>query len=410
MEYPVHRFRNNSKAIALGDPAWEEAREHHLIDLQVRVQDDHHLALAESGFEFINLSSCSYLGLHYHPALLEGAIDGLRRAKVLDEPISRIRVRLTMLDDIEAVLGDLFRANCIVTVTASAATSGVLPLLASGHLSDGGPPVMVFDKYCHFSMNLIKPICADETLVLTAPHNDLNFVEDACKKYPRVAYVADGVYSLGGAAPVRELMALQDRYGLFLYFDDSHSLSVYGQRGEGYVRALMGEELDPRTIIVASLCKGFGGSGGVIMLGPAGRRDVTIRFGGPLGWSQKLNSAGMGAAFASARIHNSPELGELQDKLQRNLALFDSRIETQDKGDSFSIRLVPVGDEALASDISGEIFKRGFYTSPVFFPIVERGKAGLRVMIRADNKPEDIVQFCDAVEELVGQYRPVAVV
>jgi 7-keto-8-aminopelargonate synthetase-like enzyme len=409
MDQPMHRFRHNAKAIALGNPGWEEAKAHHLLDLQIRFDDHDRLVLADSGSELINLSSCSYLGLHYHPAILEGAIEGLRRAKVLDEPISRIRMRLTMVDEVEAKLAELFRAHCIITITASAATSGVLPLLASGHLSDGQPPVMVFDKYCHFSMNLIKPICADETLVLTSPHNDLDYIEDACKKHPRVAYVADGVYSLGGAAPVRELMDLQDRYGLFLFFDDSHSLSVYGERGEGYARSLLGEELNPLTIIVASLCKGFGGSGGVVMLGPVERHDLTLRFGGPLGWSQKLNSAGMGAAFASVKIHQSPELAELQGKLRRNLELFDSRIETNEKGDRFSIRLVPIGDEKLASVISGEILQRGFYTSPVFFPIVERGKAGLRVMLRANNTPEEIERFCDAVEELTGQYRAAAV-
>jgi 7-keto-8-aminopelargonate synthetase-like enzyme len=402
MEHPIHRFRHNTKAIALGNPAWNEAREHHLIDLRVRVAGNDRLALDESGFEFVNLSSCSYLGLHEHPALIEGAVEALRRAKVLDVPISRVRIRLSMLDDLEARFSSLFRAKAICTVTASAATLGVLPLLASGHLSGGEPPVMVFDKHCHFSMSLVKPICADETLVLTSPHNDLDFLEDICRKHPRVAYVADGVYSVGGAAPVPELLELQDRYGLFLFFDDSHSLSVTGERGEGYARSLMPDELHPRTILVASLCKGFGGSGGVLLLGPEEHTDLVIRFGGPLAWSQKLNSAGMGAAFASIAIHESPELAELQGKLRRNLALFDSRIATDQRGDGFPIRRVPIGDEARASEISGEIFRRGFYTSPVFFPIVERGKAGLRVMIRADNDPKDILAFCDAVRDEVG--------
>jgi 7-keto-8-aminopelargonate synthetase-like enzyme len=111
MDQPIHRFRHNTKAIALGNPGWEEARAHHLIDLQVRVDDNDRLVMADSGFEFINLSSCSYLGLHYHPALLEGAIDGLRRAKVLDEPISRVRIRLTMLDELEAKLGECCRSS-----------------------------------------------------------------------------------------------------------------------------------------------------------------------------------------------------------------------------------------------------------------------------------------------------------
>jgi len=406
----VHRFRNNDRAIALGNPAWDEAQARHLIDLRVRVVGNDRLQEEGTDFQFVNLSSCSYLGLHNHPAILEGAIRGLNEAQVLWVPVSRIRMRLAIMDEVEQGLSDLFRAHCIATVTASAGTAGVLPLVASGHLSDGTPPVMIFDKLCHFSMNLIKPICADETTVLTSPHNDLNFVEDVCKKHPRVAYVADGAYSLGGTAPVEGLLELQDRYGLFLFFDDSHSLSVTGEHGEGYARSLMGAVLHPRTVLVASLGKAFGGSGGVILLPSAKHHDITVRFGGPLAWSQWPNSAGLGAARASIEIHKSPLLKELQAKLRQNLAYFDSRIHTEEKGDNSSIRLVVIGDEMRTSEVSGEIFRRGFYTSPVFFPVAERGKAGLRVMIRADNNLKDIEAFCDAVEELVPQHQSVAVV
>jgi 7-keto-8-aminopelargonate synthetase-like enzyme len=410
-EKSIHKFRNNQKAVSLGNPAWDEAQDHHLIDLVVEVAGNDRLRDESTGFEFVNLSSCSYLGLHNHPAILEGAIEGLRRSQVLWVPVSRIRMRLSIMDEVESGLSELFRSHCIATVTASAATAGVLPLIASGHLADGKPPVMVFDKYCHFSMNLIKPICADETTVLTSPHNDVNFVEDACKKYPRVAYVADGAYSLGGAAPVKELLELQDRYGLFLFFDDSHSLSVCGEHGEGHARALMGDAMSPLTVIVASLGKAFGCTGGVIMLASPKHHALTVRFGGPLAWSQWPNSAGLGAALASIRLHKSPLLQELQGRLRQNLELFDSRIATEDKGgESSSIRMVLIGDEVRTSEISGEIFRRGFYTSPVFFPVVERGKAGLRVMIRADNSPQDIEKFCDAVGDLVAQETPAAAI
>ncbi|HYG61564.1 MAG TPA: hypothetical protein VEL74_03205, partial [Thermoanaerobaculia bacterium] len=140
-----------------------------------------------------------------------------------------------------------------------------------------------------------------------------------------------------------------------------------------------------------------------IMMGPetAAHHDLIIRFGGPLAWSQHLNSAGMGAGLASVRIHESPELPRLQGKLRENLALFDSLIGTEQSGDDFSIRMVVIGSEAAAADASGKIFERGFYTSPVFFPIVERGKAGLRVMLRADNRPEDIRTFCELVRDAV---------
>src|ERR1700759_4936054 len=127
MDKTIHRFRNNQKAVALGNPAWDEAQDHHLIDLVVAVAGNDRLRDESTGFEFVNLSSCSYLGLHNHPDILQGAMDGLQRSQVLWVPVSRIRMRLSIMDEVEAGLSELFRAHCITAVTASAATAGVLP-------------------------------------------------------------------------------------------------------------------------------------------------------------------------------------------------------------------------------------------------------------------------------------------
>jgi 7-keto-8-aminopelargonate synthetase-like enzyme len=307
------------------------------------------------------------------------------------------------MDELEARLAELYRARSMVTLSASAASAGILPLIASGHLTDGKPRVMVFDKAAHFSMNLIKPICADEAPVLTAPHNDLNFLEDVCKKHQRVAYVADGFYSMGGATLVKELVELQDRYGLFLYFDDSHGLSIYGERGEGFVRALLGPELNPLTVVIASMAKAFGSTGGVVMLGPKQKEDIVARFGGPLGWSQNISPPIIGASLASARLHASPELHQLQQKLRANIRLFDELVTTPHRGEHFPIKVIEIGEEAQAVQRSRQMLERGFYTSAVFFPIVPRGKAGLRIMLRADLAREDIVRLGTAVRDIVGQ-------
>ncbi|MDP9120304.1 MAG: aminotransferase class I/II-fold pyridoxal phosphate-dependent enzyme [Acidobacteriota bacterium] len=405
-ENAIHRFRNNVTAIPHGNKGWNEAWENRLLGIRVKFAGDDRFE-DKDGDRFVNLCSCSYLGLNQHPALREGAIEALSRERLITMPISRVRLQLTILDELETGLESLFRARAVTTISCSAASAGVLPLIASGHLTDDGEPrVMVFDKFCHFSMNLIKPICADETTVLTAPHNDLNYVEDVCKKHRRVAYVADGVYSMGGATKVSELLALQDRYGLFLYLDDSHSLSVLGEHGEGYVRSQLPDELPPLTIVVASLAKAFGASGGVIMLGPRKHEPVLSRFGGPMAWSQGPNIAAMGASMASIKIHRSPELGWLQRCLQDNVAIFDSRIDTEQSGNGLPIRLIPIGEEARTTEYSRRILEAGFYTSAVFFPIVEKGKAGLRIMIRADSHPDDIRRFCDVVQEVVKSEGP----
>ncbi|WP_394826703.1 aminotransferase class I/II-fold pyridoxal phosphate-dependent enzyme [Pendulispora albinea] len=396
----IHRFRNNGTAIKDGNQAWNAALEGGLIDIRVDYDANGRLRRLD-GHRFVNLCSCSYLGLASHPAILEGAIDALRSQGAMDLPITRIRLRLNLLEEFEDELTKLMGARTVCAVTCSSATAGVLPLVASGHMTeDGRPRVMVFDKFAHFSMNLIKPICADETEVLTARHNDLNFLEDVCKKKERVAYVCDGVYSTGGSAPIKELLTLQDRYGLYLFIDDSHSLSLWGEHGQGYARSQMAE-VNPLTTIVASLGKGWGTSGGIIMLGAPQFEAVLARFGGPLAWSQGLNVPSIGASMASLKLHRTPELGRLQRSLRDNILLFDELVTTPERGDGFPLKVIRVGEAEDAVRASAGILERGFYTSAVFFPIVKKGEAGLRIMLRADLTPDDIRAFAAAVHEFV---------
>jgi 7-keto-8-aminopelargonate synthetase-like enzyme len=395
-----HRFRNNASAIKDGNQAWSAALEGGLIDIRVDYDANGRLRRLD-GHQFLNLCSCSYLGLASHPAILAGAVEALRTQGAMDLPISRIRLRLNLLEDFELELSKLMGVRTVSAVTCSSATAGVLPLVASGHMSeDGRPRVMVFDKFSHFSMNLIKPICADETEVLTSRHNDMGFLEEMCKKHERVAYVCDGVYSTGGAAPIKDLLALQDRYGLFLFIDDSHSLSLWGEQGQGYARSQM-SEVNPLTVIVASLGKGFGTSGGIIMLGAPQFEPVLTRFGGPLAWSQGLNVPSIGASMASIRLHRTPELGRLQRSLRDNMVLFDELVATPERGNGLPLKVIRVGEADDAIRASAGILERGFYTSAVFFPIVRKGEAGLRIMLRADVTPDDIRSFAAAVHDFV---------
>lgn len=178
-----------------------------------------------------------------------------------------------LLDETEALLREVFRCETIVTPSCYTASASVLPLLASGHFTGGIKPLMIFDGRCHFSMQTHKACCADETEVVTSPHNDCAFIERACQTHDRVAYICDGAYSMGDNAPLAELARLQQRYGLFLFIDDSHSLFVSCPRGCGLVRAHF-DELNDHTVIVASLAKAFGATGGIILLSSHRQREI----------------------------------------------------------------------------------------------------------------------------------------
>lgn len=155
-------------------------------------------------------------------------------------------------------------------------------------------------------MNHLKSACADETEVVTGPHNDMNYLEDMCKRHKKIAYVADGVYSMGGLADIDSILYLKHKYGIFVYLDDSHSLSALGNKGKGYIRSRFAE-LDEQTIIVASLAKSFSSSGELVMFGDANHKKLVHRYGGPANWSQSLNVAAIGAGLASIELHHSSE-------------------------------------------------------------------------------------------------------
>lgn len=396
---PRH-YRNSGKMLDASDPVWQAAADRGLIGMQVDAESNNRLIVRETGHEFINMCSCSYLGLNHHPKIIDGAIQAMREAKTTALSLANTRIRHSLLARLEQELGDLFGAYALPGVSCSALTAGILPLLASGHLAQDGPRVMVFDRFCHFSMSYVKPICADESLVLTCPHNDLDFLADVCRKYPRVAYVADGAYSMGGAAALDGLLDLQDRYGLFLYFDDSHSLSIVGERGEGFVRSRM--EMNPLTIIVATMHKGFGAGGGLAMLGRREMFEFLQRHAGPVGWSQNMEIPTVGASLASVEIHRSPELGELQRALHSNIDYFDALLPTPFAGNGLTVRVVKVGEAEGAVELSAELFRRGYYSSAVFFPIVPRGEAGLRIMIRADLSRQQLAAFVDEVRDVTA--------
>ncbi|WP_199745866.1 MULTISPECIES: aminotransferase class I/II-fold pyridoxal phosphate-dependent enzyme [Corallococcus] len=396
-----HLHRNNQKMIPASESAWAVARESNMLNIRVEAVDgQNRLREVDTGHEFANLCSCSYLGLNSHPDVIQGGIDALKREGITGLSMAEFRIRLGLMEKLEEQLAELFGGPVLPAVTSSALTAAILPVLGSGHLTDSEPLVMVFDKFAHFSMAFVKPIVADETRVLNCPHNDMNYLEDVCRKYPRVAYVCDGVYSTGGATDLQALLTLQEKYGLFLYLDDSHSLSTQGKNGEGYIRSRL-REMNDRTLIIASIAKAFGSTGGIAMLGSRKHYDFLYRTG-PMGWSQSLRTAAIGTSMGSIQVHRSPELAKRQEQLRRNIALFDEHIQTEQRGDGLHIKVVEVGEQDKAVKLSRELYKRGFYCSAVFFPIVPVGKAGIRLMLRGDLPTEKVQAFIGHLKEVLA--------
>ncbi len=353
------------------------------------------------GREIVDFARGSYLGLDMHPKIVGAAIDALRSYGSLQWSGARTRLNFALMHDLEASLSALTQSRALVFSLVLTANMAVLPILAAGAFTDDVKPVVVFDQFSHATLAFHKAIVSEETEVLTIPHNDMQALEDICRRHACVAYIADGVYSMGGSAPVADLLRLQERYGLFLYIDDAHGVSIQGDLGQGYARSRI-SDLGRRTIVSASLSKGFGSTGGVVMLGTEQQEALLRRYAIPHTFSMGPDLAGIAGALASAELHRTSELAERQTRLRAVIKRFDDSMGIEDVEDFLPIRMVLIGDDRRSVDVAAELLERGYYLAAAFFPTVPKGKAALRVCLTADHSPAEIDGLCAAIADLTG--------
>ncbi|TCN33331.1 aminotransferase class I/II-fold pyridoxal phosphate-dependent enzyme [Sinorhizobium americanum] len=396
--------RNTSSLIQYAQNHFDAAHFQGLMAIYGRPLKGRAVALShDHGRKVVDFVRCSYLGLDNHPNIIAGAIEALNKYGALHWSCARTRLNFAILGELEEALSDLFGARVITYTTVLAANMSALPVIASGHLTDGVKPVIVFDRFAHATLSFHKGTIAAETRVETIAHNDLDALETLCRANDCVAYICDGVYSMGGSANIGELRSLQERYGLFLYVDDAHGVSIFGARGEGFARSQIGGSLGERTIIAASLGKGFGASGGMVMLGTARQEELFRRFAVAHAFSASLNVASIGAAMASQELHRTEELALLQQTLKKRIALFDSIVPTEQNGSPLPIRTVEVGDELTAIAVARGLLDCGCYTSAIFFPTVARGRAGLRLCPTAGHSQDEIRALGSALQHVLGE-------
>lgn len=397
----VNAYSNINKVHETSSHHWIISRHSRMSQLSVTVNGTNSLT-DQFGRDFIHFCTTSYLGLDYAPEIQQGAIDAILEQQTLRIACSRNRCRLALLDNYQNALSDHFAAYALVTLSCSSASAGMLPLLASGIFNNGIKPLMVFDRFAHYSMNHLKAICAQETSIITIGHNDINALEDICKTNQNVFYVADSFYSMGGISPIQEIVNLQSKYGLGLFYDDSHAMSISGVCGTGYARSFFAD-LPENTFIVSSLAKAFGASGGVILYGDNKLTPVIEQYGGPINWSQSLNAAGIGAGMASLTIHHSELLTHLQKKLFDNIRYFDELCAIRGDSSPSPVRLIRCSSAEECIWLSTKLAEDGFLTSPVFFPVVPKSSPAIRITLRADMKKEQISAFVEKLNCLMKE-------
>ncbi len=351
--------------------------------------------------KLFHFGTTGYLGLEQDQRLKDAAIDAIQRYGT-QFPLSKTYVSFVIYKELEEAVRRIYNSPIVITKNSTLAHIGVIPTIVRDE------DVLILDQQVHASVqNASQLLKARGTSVQLVKHNDINMLENMLKrlrnKHQKIWYAADGVYSMfGDVVPLDQLLPLMDRYPqLHLYIDDVHGMSWAGEHGAGYVMSQLGT-LRERIVLVGTLSKSFGASGGIVAFGDDHLYEAFKVFGGPQTFSAQLEPPSVAAALASANIHLSDEIYDLQDELAEKVSLCNQLIRQTDlpliQENVCPVHFIGAALPAVSYDFAKRLMNDGFYVNVATFPVVPVKNTGIRFTISRHNQPEEIKALVEAME------------
>lgn len=359
--------------------------------------------IAIGGRSFLNFSSNDYLGLAGHPALREAAIRTVERYGAGSAASRLVCGSLAPFHELEEALADFKRTEAALTfATGYAAATGVLCALLERK------DIVILDKLVHAS--IVDAARLSGATMRVFAHNDLADLEDilnwadgkrSATEKPRMLVVTESIFSMDGdAAPLREIVALKERFGAWLMVDEAHGTGLYGAHQRGLAEELgVSGQID---IQMGTLGKALGASGGFIC-GSRTLVDYLVNRARSFIFSTAPVPAAAGAALAALRILHTPEGRARLDSLWNRVSQLAPAVTAKAPARrQFQSAIIPymIGDETAAVAAAQRLRDSGIFIPAIRYPTVARGQARLRITLSAAHTEEDVAQFATALTNL----------
>lgn len=351
--------------------------------------------------KLVNFSLSDYLGLSTDIRIRKAAAEACMNYGAATA-MSRTYFKLKVYEEAEDLMSSIFEKPCLIVPKSTLCHIAALPVLVEKE------DAVILDHQVHATANLGAQIAAYQGCTVDViRHNRIDLLEakiiELSKSHSKIWYLADSVYSMyGDTIPADDVMDLLHKYSNFyLYVDDAHGMSWAGEHGKGYF--LSKARFHPRMMLITSLGKGFGSGGGLIVCPNDSIREKIEILGTPLMFSTAVAPATLGAIVASAKIHLSEEVYELQYQLRQ-------RVKRIMKG-AYNLELPIVGNDITPviyvatgkPDVTGimcrNMMQKGYYVTGGIFPAVPYNNSGLRILLNNHLSFDDIDKMLETLRD-----------
>ena len=353
------------------------------------------------GSTLLNFSSNDYLGLANHRELKSAAAAAIDRYGAGAGASRLVCGSLQPHHELDEALAAFKSTQAALSFSSGyAAAMGTICALMT---RDG---VIITDEKTHACIIDAARLCGAKLRVFH--HNDLDDLEKNLQwadQRPRSIgqlspplIVTESIFSMGGGcAPLREIVALKEKYGAWLMLDEAHATGLYGPNRRGVAEEFgIGGQIE---IQMGTLGKALGASGGFIC-GSRALIDFLINRARTFIFSTAPVPAAAAAAAAGIRVVQSAEGESRRSLLWRRVAELQESLHLPSSIPRSAIIPLMIGGEAAAVEASAALRRRGLFTPAIRYPSVARGQARLRVTLTADHSPADVQELSAALREL----------
>jgi 8-amino-7-oxononanoate synthase len=355
------------------------------------------------GKTLLNFSSNDYLGLANHPALKEAAIKATEKFGAGAGASRLICGSLSPFHELEEALAAFKGTEAALTFsTGYAATVGTITALL------GKEDILIVDKLVHACIVDAAKLSGAKLRVFA--HNDLNDLEDKLKwataniQHPtsniqhrtQTLIVTESIFSMDGdAAPLREIVALKEKYGAWLMVDEAHATGLYGANRRGLAEKL--GVSDSIEIQMGTLGKALGASGGYIC-GSRALVDFLVNRARSFIFSTAPLPAAAGAAQAALQLVQTNEGTNRNEQLWQHVRALQSEIQNPKSKIASAIIPLIIGDESAAVAAAEHLREQGMFVPAIRYPTVARGAARLRITLTAAHADADVTALITALK------------
>ncbi len=344
------------------------------------------------GKETIMLSSNDYLGLSFHPKVIEAG-----RAAMLKWGTSTTGARTSNgsrayhVELEEKLASFLGREACHIHV------AGYLSCLSSVASFAQKGDVVLADKNIHSC--LWDGIRLSMATVERFSHNspdDLRDVLSAVSQDAVKMLVIEGVYSMEGhIARLPELAEIAEENGCFTVLDDAHGFGVLGRQGRGTVDHFgLNDKVD---VICGSLSKSLASTGGFVAASTEVIEYLRTHSKQTI-FSAAISPSQAACAQASLEIMQAEpqHLEKLWSNTRKYRAMLKSLGLDTWESETPAVPIV-LGSKERAFPFWKALLEKGVFTVMSIAPAVPAGKDLIRTAISAMHTDEQLEKIADAM-------------